>query len=206
MNEQRRIKIIGLTGQSGAGKGAFCDILKTFNIAVIDADKVYHSLLISGTECVNELYEFFGSQIIDSDGNVDRKQLAKIVFADDGKDKLKALNSITHKHVFKKTIELINQYENDGFLAVTVDAPLLFEAEFDKICDVCISVLASQETRLKRIIDRDGLSEEAALARLRAQNDDSYYIERSDYVITNDSTLEELKNSATRVISEILGI
>lgn len=200
-----KITVIGLTGQSGAGKGEVCRILSEYGIKSIDTDEVYHGLLIPPSECIDELATFFGTQILDENGAVNRKVLASIVFASENQDKLEALNRITHKFILGETEKMIRMFENEGYRAVAVDAPLLFESGFDKKCDTVISVTAPYETRLERIIKRDGIDRERAAARLRSQKSEDFYVEHSDYIISNGGNTDDLKRQTETVVRKILG-
>jgi dephospho-CoA kinase len=96
------------------------------------------------------------------------------------------LNKITHKFVLEKTKRLIESYEQDNKKAVVVDAPLLFEANFDKFCDFSIAVICDTSISLKRIMTRDSITEEAALMRINSQNPDDFYTTRAKYTVCND--------------------
>ena len=192
------MKIIGLTGPSGAGKGFCYGFFSKYDVPCIDADDIYHKLLIPPSACVNELVENFGNVILNNSGEINRKILAEIVFSDQNGEKLKLLNSITHKYVLEKTQELIEDYKKQEKTAVVVDAPLLFEASFDKFCDFSIAVISDCLTRVKRIMERDSITEEAALMRIRSQKCDDFYTSRADYTVINDkdcaSLEKQLKN------------
>ena len=196
------MKVIGLTGPSGAGKSCCAGFLEACGIPVIDADKIYHALIEKDSPCVRELVDVFGKEILNSNGGVDRKTLGSIVFSDTSRAKTERLNQITHKFVKKETLRLLEQFEKQGLSAVLIDAPLLFEADFHKLCDFCISLLAPQDIRLARIIARDNITAERAKARLSAQKDDVYYTERSDYIITNDSDLENLTRQMKQIFEK----
>lgn len=196
------MKIIGLTGPSGAGKSCCASFLKSIGFPVIDADKVYHELIEKDSPCVRELIDEFGSAILDQNGGINRKVLGSIVFSDPSLRKSERLNQITHKFVKAETFRLLEHYKTQGVPAVSIDAPLLFEADFHLFCDFSISVLAPRDVRFSRIIARDNLTEEQANARLSAQKIDEYYIERSDYVITNDSGVDNLTEQMKKILEK----
>lgn len=196
------MKVIGLTGPSGAGKSCCAGFLEACGIPVIDADKIYHALIEKDSPCVRELVDVFGKEILNSNGGIDRKTLGSIVFSDTSRSKTERLNQITHKFVKEETLRLLEQFEKQGLSAVLIDAPLLFEADFHKLCDFCISVLAPQDLRLARIIARDNITAERANARLSAQKNDVYYKERSDYIVTNDSDLEGLTRQMKQIFEK----
>ena len=181
------MRIIGLTGPSGAGKSTLCARFEKLGISCVNTDDVYHTLTASSSPCLDELKDKFGQAIINKDGSLDRKSLSKIVFEGENSDKsLALLNAITHKYVWEKTNEILTQYIHEGKKVAVIDAPALFSSDiFIGACDFIISVLCDKEIRLKRIMARDNISYEQALARINAQHSDSFFIENSDYYINN---------------------
>lgn len=194
------MRIIGITGPSGAGKSLLSAVLEKHSIPTIDADGVYHSLLIPPSPCLDALRSAFGNGIFLSDGSLDRSALGAIVFSDE--QKLALLNSTVLSLVLERTRQIIRQLEADGYSAVAVDAPTLFESGFDSECDLVVSVLAPLEDRLARITSRDGISKEAAMLRLEAQKDDEFYTSRSDAVLVNNSTFDALANKLCELLHE----
>ena len=195
------IKIIGLTGPSGAGKSILCTYHAEKNIPVINADEVYHSLLVKGSSCTLALADEFGCEILSPDGTPDRKKLGAIVFSSD--EKLQKLNSIVLKFVIDKINEIIEELDSKGEINVVLDAPTLIESGFNKHCSTVISVLAPKDDRIERIKVRDNISADAALLRVNAQKKDEFYIENSDHVIINDSDEETLYKSFDKIFSII---
>ena len=199
------MKIIGLTGGSGVGKGVVCSLLKKFNFASIDTDAVYHSLTSTpDSPCLKALIKEFGTEIISSGGTLDRKALAKAVFKDGAEDKRAILNKISHAFVIDEVRGIISKLKCDGYCAVVVDAPLLFESGFEKECDIILCVIAKKDTRIKRITQRDGISEEMANARISAQLCDEFLMENSDFVIYNDGDITELENQIECIANKII--
>lgn len=196
------MKIIGLTGPSGAGKSSCAGLLEEFGIPVIDADEIYHSLIASYTRCTQELVAEFGDEILNASRAIDRKALGKIVFSDTSQQKALRLNQITHKFVKEETLRLIEEHRKNDCVAVLVDAPLLFEARFDEFCDFCIAVLAPCSLRRMRIMERDTITEEQATARLLAQNPETYYADRADYVVKNDTDVENMLQQVKEILKK----
>lgn len=194
------MRIIGITGPSGAGKSLLSAVLEKHSIPTIDADGVYHSLLIPPSPCLDALRAAFGDGVFLPDGSLDRAALGAIVFSDE--QKLALLNSTVLSLVLERTRQIIRQFEADGYSAVAVDAPTLFESGFDSECDLVVSVLAPLEDRLARITSRDGISKEAAMLRLEAQKDDEFYTSRSDAVLVNNSTFDALANKLCELLHE----
>ena len=200
------MKILGLTGQSGAGKGVVASLLKEHGIPAVDADAVYHELLIPPSPCLDELRAEFSDAILNADGTLNRPALSALVFAptDEGKARLRRLNEITHRYVIEQTLAMLEEYEKRGCRAAVIDAPLLIEAGLHRNCDHVIAVLADREIRIARLLERDRLSIEQISARLDAQKDASFYIEHADTLVYNNGTIDELKASVSALLAEVL--
>ncbi|MBQ8357186.1 MAG: dephospho-CoA kinase [Clostridia bacterium] len=188
------MKIIGLTGPTGAGKGTAAAIFQKYGIPSVDTDAVYHELLERGGSMTHELATAFGSHILDENGIVDRKKLGATVFGHENTPELlHTLNTITHKYVMTVTRELLWEMEKSGVRAVLIDAPQLFEAKIEKECDIVVGVLADRDLRLSRIMARDGITRDAALRRINAQHDDTFYREACQYILKNDGDPDALE-------------
>ncbi len=185
--------VIGLTGPSGSGKGKIAEILSEYGIQHINADSVYHNILIPPSPCLDELVETFGYKILNAGGQLDRRALGAIVFGDENKQKLERLNSITHKYVCARIRQIIRYFESMDRKACVIDAPLLLESGLDRDCDFVISVLADAELRSRRIAQRDDISLEDANLRIRSQKSDSFYIDGADIVIYNNGDEDQLR-------------
>ena len=178
------MKIIGLTGASGSGKGYVSAVFSKYSITAVDTDKVVHALYKKDDECKRELRETFGEGIFNPYGSVCRTRLRKIVFSDP--EKLKTLNSVVHKHVIRKCEEKIADARKKGKAAIVIDAPLLYEAKMDKMCDFVIAVVADIDIRRERIAVRDKLCESDIEKRMQNQKDDSFFTEKANYTIINN--------------------
>lgn len=198
------MKIIGLTGPSGAGKSTLCKRFEELGIPCINTDDIYHILTASPSPCLDELKEKFGDKIIDKNGSLDRKALAKLVFEGENAEVNRTcLNATTHKYVWERTNAILTEYMDKGKKAAVIDAPALFSSKiFIGACDFIISVLAHRETRIERIIKRDNISREQALARINAQPDDSFFIENSDYYINNSGTENEMNDQLDSIFEQ----
>ena len=197
------IRIIGITGPTGAGKSLFSCFLAESGIPVIDADHVYHQMLIPPSECLNALRDAFGSSVIREDGGLDRKELSRIVFG--SKEKLELLNRTVLKLVLEQIRTVIHSLEAEGHTTVAVDAPTLIESGFHTECHTVVSVLAPSELRLDRIIKRDNLSREAAESRIRAQHPDSFYEEHSTYLLHNGTDVAAFRSECERLLPLLIG-
>ncbi len=184
------MKIIGLCGGSGSGKTTAARIMASLGAAVIDTDRVYREICVPGSRCISELCREFGDIVLD-DGSLDRKKLGGIVFADAGKRA--RLNAIAHRHIKEETLARIALYRAEGRGVVVVDAPLLFEAEFDRFCDITVGIVAPSDVRLSRIMERDGISCAEAAARISSQTSDVELRARCDSIIENSSDRAEFR-------------
>ncbi len=199
------MKVVGLCGGSGSGKGTVAKMFFCYGIPSIDTDAVYHEITSKKTPCTDALAEKFGNEILNLDGSLNRRALSKIVFSGDGSlGKREALNRISHKFVLDKTREILSEYENAGALAAIVDAPLLFESGFDKECDLIIAVIAEKDVRISRIVGRDGISENDARLRIESQLTDEFLSEHSNFVISNAGSLDDLRPAVRKIAEEIL--
>ncbi len=198
------MKIIGLTGQSGAGKTTLCERFEELGIPCLNTDVIYYELVSYQSPCLIELKEKFGDSIINSDGSLDRTALAVLVFqGDNAKDNLNNLNATTHKYVWEEVNRRLTEYMNQGKTLAVIDAPALFSSKiFIGACDIIISVICDKETRLERILKRDNIDRERALARIEAQPDDSFFIENSDYYIVNSGTREEMVKKLDSIFAQ----
>lgn len=192
------MRLIGLCGRSGSGKGVFCETASELGLRVIDCDTVYKELVSRPSECLLEIARHFGNEVI-RDGALDRRYLAPIVFSD--KEKLTLLNNITHKHILNEVFTIINSCNEDD--TVLLDAPTLFESGLDASCDQIVAIIAPDEQSVARIVLRDGISEEEARRRLSNQPTIDFLIENSDLVIYNDSSLESFKNASYEAIKTL---
>ena len=193
--------IVGLTGQTGAGKSTVAKVFEENGFRPIDADRIAREVVEPGTPCLAELADYFGEGILLPDGALHRKALAAIVFTD--KKKLEVLNSIIHPYITEEIFRRINQFAQEGHILILLDAPTLFESKASDFCDLIISVLADPEIRRDRIIVRDHLTEEAALQRMQAQLPEEFFVKHSDYIIRNNADLTKLTALAEEVADKV---
>lgn len=199
------MKIIGLCGGSGSGKGVVCRVFHRMGIGYIDTDAVYRELTSIPCDLLKTLEYEFGKEIITDSGSLNRAVLRSIVFSGDGSEhRLARLNEITHKYILDETRRRLSAYAEEGIPAAIVDAPALFESGFDAECHILICVVADYSTRIQRIMARDGITRLAAEERIAAQIPDAELIERCDYVIYNNSDLQALERQVSDILAKIL--
>lgn len=194
------MKIIGITGSSGAGKSTVCEIIrKKYNSEIIDADKVAKQLTKKGSIYLNAIVEYFGKEIINNDGDLIRKKLADIIYNDN--KKREKLNELTFIYVVDEIKNKISQIKNKDI--VVIDAPLLYESGLNEICDFVIAIIADKDKQLKRITKRDDVTEEVAKKRLNIQNTDEFYIKKSEKIIKNNEDINDLEKSIDEILKTL---
>lgn len=192
-------KIIGLIGMSGAGKSTVCRIFSESGYQVIDCDISAREVAEVGMGSLDELRNELSAELIRQDGTLDRRKTAELIFNDD--EKRSVFNRIIYPYITYNVIEKIKASARD----ILLDAPTLYEAQLDGICDDIISVCADEEICMKRIMERDGIGEDLAEARLNSQHDIGWYRERSSYCIVNNGSVEELYSAAENIIIRLKG-
>lgn len=190
--------IIGLTGQTGAGKSTVSEFLNKKGFFIIDCDEVSREVTKKGSDLVLKLADAFGKEILDDDLSLNRAKLASVAFS--SREKTELLNSITHPVIFKA---LEGKIKQNGDKTIVLDAPTLFESGAYRLCDKIISVICSEEKRLERIVKRDNLSLDQAKKRINAQFDNDFYTKKSDAVIVNDGDIEDIKRKISQALYEI---
>jgi len=193
-----KVKIIGLTGQSGAGKTTVSSYLHSKGFFTVDADKISREVL-NTSECKEQIAKFFGKEVFLQDGNIDRKKLREKAFL--SAENVKILNEITHPEILKRIRLLLKKYESSKGITV-LDVPLLFETGLNGLCDVVIAVLASKNLRARRIINRDKIDLNAVKMRIDTQKEDIFYKNRADFIISNDSSKEDLFAKVDEVLEK----
>ncbi|MBQ1950455.1 MAG: threonylcarbamoyl-AMP synthase [Clostridia bacterium] len=188
------IRVVGLTGPTGAGKSTAAAAWREMGIPIIDTDLLAREIVQPGSPCLEELQKTFSCAILNPDGTLNRTALAEHAFS--SPEKTKQLNAITHPAILALAQQKTDDAAEAGYSAIVVDAPLLFEAGIDAVCDDIVAVIAPEEKRIERIRARDGLSYEQAISRIHAQQTDDFYCRPGVTVLHNTGTQEELKQQA----------
>ena len=194
-------QIIGVTGGIASGKSNVCNIIEQEGYPVIDCDKITAELSVQGGLLYNVIVKEFGEDFLLDNGDLDRKKLAKKIFNDSKSKEL--LDKITHPIIYEEVKKRLDKI-SDGL--VFLEAPLLYESKFDNICDKIICVFLQKRLQVQRLMDREGIDEDYALAKIHSQMD--LYIKKSlaDYVIDSKGTFDETKLLVLNVINDIKGV
>lgn len=195
--------VIGITGPTGAGKTTVLNVLAELGGAILDCDAVYHELLKTDRDMKNELKIRFGGEIFDENGDLRRKALGAIVFEDAGA--LGDLNAITHRYVTGEVKARLEKARAEGCPAAALDAIALLESGMGALCDATVAVTASEETRVRRIMAREGISEEYARARAAAQKPNGFFEDACDYTLRNDADRQTLEREARALFEKLMG-
>lgn len=187
--------IIGITGGTGSGKTAFLDVIREQGGLVLDCDAIYHELLKTDPALLAAIETRFPGVV--ENGQLQRKKLGAIVFNDP--QALNDLNKITHRAVKEEVL----QHLSPANFLTAIDAIGLFEGELDALCDVTVAITASDEIRVKRLMARDGISEEYAKARIAAQPTKETFIARCDYHLENDGSLAVFRNKCLAFLRQL---
>ena len=193
---------LGVTGGIGSGKSAFVDRLGARDrVRVVLADDVAKRLMAEDPDVRRCLVERFGAEVYRPDGSLDRAAVAARVFADDAE--LAALNAIVHPSVRRALLDEIARAEADGVRLLVYEAALVFETEADRVLDRVVVVDAPVETRIARVMARDGVTREAVVARMRHQIDPEAARARADFVVENSGDLDALYAEVDRLAAAL---
>ncbi len=192
------VKRIGLTGNLGSGKSTVAEMLKGLGARVYDADKIIHSFYVKGHPLYEEVVNVFGSEILDKEGNIDRRKLANVVFSD--REKLRELERITHTRLYEFLEEEFRKLPDDS--VAVVEATLLVEKGTYKNYDGLIVVHAPLEVCKERAI-RKGMDPEDVERRLASQMSPEEKVKYGDWVVDNSGSIEETRVQVEKIYGEI---
>ncbi len=194
------LTLVGITGPSGVGKTTALQELGAMGALVLDCDEIYHELLEQDEELLAALEEAFPGTV--REGRLDRKALGRIVFTDAGK--LAELNRIAHRFVTRAVDARLRDYAMQGGRLAAIDAVELISAGLAEKCVATVGILAEREKRIERIMRRDGISREAAEARIDAQKPDTYYRENCSHILFNNADADRFSADCRALFKEIL--
>ncbi|HCJ66077.1 MAG TPA: dephospho-CoA kinase, partial [Elusimicrobia bacterium] len=194
--------IIGLTGGIASGKSIVINEFKKLGAKIIDADRIAHQLLKQDKKIKKEIISFFGEEVQKKNGEINRKKLGKIVFADTKKRKLleKIVHPLIISEIKKKLNHLITKSRNH---CIVIDAPLLFEAGITNLVDKIIVVFVPKKIQLKRLMKRNQINKKEAEQRISSQWDIRKKVKSADFVINNTNNLSSLRKQVEIIWNRI---
>jgi dephospho-CoA kinase len=190
--------LVGLTGGIASGKSTVSKLLASYGADTIDADQVAREVVMPGSNGLTAVVNEFGVEVLTSDGELDRQELGRRVFAD--AKKRKSLEAILHPLIKARTSQLIQESTKE---IVVYAVPLLVEANVDYPFDMILTVEANPELQIERIVRSRGLSEQEAAARLAAQATKIERAERADFVIDSSGTHTQLETQVQLIWAKI---
>ena len=209
MTQNESMIWVGLTGGIASGKSTVAEIFASLGVPVVHADRLAHQALAKGSEGARRVRERFGDAVFDSDGNIDRAKLGAKVFGPSHQAAREDLEKIIHPEVRKAAESERRKLEAAGVAFAIYEIPLLFEKSLEENFDVIVTVAVSPQIQVERLITRQApgqtnpLDREAAHARIASQLSQDQKVQKSDYVIWNDSDLNHLKIQTERIAREL---
>ena len=194
------LTIIGVTGGTGTGKTTALDTLASYGALILDADAVYYDLCAANASMLEEINTRFPGSV--EDGVLQRKKLGSIVFSD--APALEDLRAITDRYVSEEIDRRLADHAAAGGRYAAVDAINILDTRLMDELDVTVGILAPEEQRVRRLVAREGITEEYARMRIHAQQPDSYFRERCDHIIENDGSLEQYRCRCENLFRKIL--
>ena len=197
------MKVIGLTGGAGSGKSAVAVMLARKGALYINADQLAREVVEPGKPALTEIREAFGPSVIKEDGSLDRGRMAEVVFNDT--EARERLESIIHPRVIARIRDRIDRAgSEEAYPAVVVEVPLLYESGTEDMMDEVWVVDAEENTQVRRMMERDGISEEQARGRLRSQMDPRVRAGMADILIENNGSLHDLALAVDKAWADAL--
>ena len=194
--------VIGITGGIGTGKSSVVEILKEKGYAVLSADAISHEIMTPDSSVVNRLRSVFGEEIICPDGTLNRKDLAQKAFS--RPENTEKLNEIVQQAIKEElTARITRLKQEDPLQVIIAEIPLLYEAGWDDLCDSVWTITAEMDTRIRRIMQRDGVKKRVARVRMKYQMDEDEKIAKADIVIHNDGSLTELREKVEKALTYV---
>ena len=190
-----------MTGGIGSGKSTVSRFLSESGAVVLDADKIGHEVYLPDTDTWRELVKIFGEGILAADNTIDRKKLGAIVFGND--TELQKLDAVIHPRITEILRQRIDGYRRKGAKVIVLDAPVLFEANAEKLVDEVWVVVADEKSVVKRAAARTGLPEQQIRARIHSQLSNAERIKQAQVVIHNDGNIEQLKEKVRELWQQI---
>ena len=191
---------IGLTGGIASGKSTVADMIRTYNIPIVDADVIAREVVEPGESALEDIFRIFGSEMKAEDGGLNRKKLGSVIF--NNEEKRKTLNSILHPAIRKRMLDQADAFKKQGEPHVVFDIPLLFESRLNHLVERTLLVYVDSSTQLERLVARDESSEVEASERIKSQMPIEKKKDLADAVIDNTGTREETEKQLKSILKK----
>lgn len=200
-----RYVIVGLTGGIAGGKSTVSGMFRDLGARLIDFDVLARNVVAPGTLGLAKVVDFFGKQILGSDGTLDRRRLSGIVFQDP--EKRRALERLIHPDIhqaFDREVSRITADQPDAIIVAEV--PLLVEADLMHLFDTIVVVYASEQVQIERLLRRPDVTRQAAVEMLAAQLPAEEKKKHADHMVVNDGSLESTRRQVQAVWEELIAL
>ncbi|PFG14193.1 dephospho-CoA kinase [Bacillus sp. es.036] len=191
---------IGLTGGIASGKSTVAEMIRRYDIPIIDADVMARKVVEPGEPALQDIFRLFGDDMKAEDGGLDRKKLGAVIFKDE--EKRKVLNRILHPAIRKGMLDQAAALKEQGSAHIVFDIPLLFESQLTHMVDQTLLIYVDAKTQLSRLVERDGSTEEEAFDRIQSQMPIEEKKELADDVIDNTGTREETEEQLNNILKK----
>lgn len=193
--------VVGLTGGIASGKSTVSQLFEQSGVPVICADELAHEAVKPGSPALDEIRRAFGDDTVDNEGNLDRAAMARLVFHDPALRK--KLESIIHPRVYEGKAKRVKEFERQGYRVVLVDVPLMYESGWEKTFDLIIVVYVPRHVQQTRLVERDKMAPEDAMARLESQMPIDEKRDQADKIIDNSGSLERTREQVESILLEL---
>ena len=200
----KKILKVAVTGGAGSGKTSVCNRLKELGVKVISADEMAREAVAPGSTAFKKIVHYFGNTILLSDGTLNRKKLRRMI-TDDSDVRL-AMERFIHHEIAKLILKNVVFAEKEGSRMVVIEVPLLFELDMKEKFDWVVVVSADKELRVKRLMERDQTSRDEAMHLIDVQMPEKEKINRADYVVRNEGSMEKLVGSVDILFNNLNNI
>ncbi|MCA0171616.1 dephospho-CoA kinase [Bacillus sp. RAR_GA_16] len=191
---------IGLTGGIASGKSTVAEMIRRYNLPIVDADVMARKVVEPGEPALEKIFQLFGEDMKAEDGGLDRKKLGSVIFKDE--EKRNVLNQVLHPAIRKGMLDQAAAYKKQGSTHVVFDIPLLFESQLTHMVDQTLLVYVDAKTQLSRLVNRDGSTEEEALDRIQSQMPIEEKKDLADEVIDNTGRREETEEQLNSILKK----
>ncbi len=193
--------VLGITGGIASGKTTVAQAFQALGAVVVSADVLAREIVRPGAKALQLIAEHFGRQVLHEDGTLNRQLMADMIFNDD--QARRVLNGMTHPAIAALARTRLREAEQGGAPLVIYDAPLLYEAGADRQVDKVLVVKVDAEVQLARLMARDGIDRQQALARIAAQMQQGEKIARADFVVDNSGTARETQGQVRSLMERL---